>query len=120
LEAFPKIKTACVRAGIERCSRSTPRMTKVFTMPIEMYLAGMALAFVAKVAIYTGAACFVVRYFWNQSKAKSRASGKNRGSVRGTIRSTKFLAVLNNGKVQAHKAKTTTHRSAGSGGRERS
>lgn len=37
-------------------------MTHVHTMPIELYLAGAVLGFIAKVVIYTGAACFVVRY----------------------------------------------------------
>ena len=39
-------------------------------MPIEIVfvLVAQAVAFVAKLAIYTGAACFVVRYFWQQSK----------------------------------------------------
>lgn len=37
-------------------------MTKLQTMPIEVYLAGMVLAFVAKTLIITGCACFVVRY----------------------------------------------------------
>ena len=37
-------------------------MTKVQIMPIELYLAGMVLVFVAKTLIFTGCACFVVRY----------------------------------------------------------
>jgi hypothetical protein len=37
-------------------------MTKVTIMPIEFVLAISAVAFLAKVAIYTFAACVVVRF----------------------------------------------------------
>jgi hypothetical protein len=41
-------------------------MTKVQTMPIELFLIASALLFLAKTAIYTGAACFVVHYATKQ------------------------------------------------------
>jgi hypothetical protein len=37
-------------------------MTQVTTMPIEIFIVGSVLAFLAKTAIYTLAACFVIRY----------------------------------------------------------
>lgn len=37
-------------------------MTKVFTMPIELYLAGSAVLFLVKTTIYVIAACVVVNY----------------------------------------------------------
>lgn len=37
-------------------------MTKVTTMPIELFLAGSVIIFLAKTAVYTFAVCFAIRY----------------------------------------------------------